>query len=100
MQVAIHHTPGSRVYDKLIKEVMRLGSQKVHCPKGAQASVIFISDEKMRKMNKTYRGKDKTTNVLSFHGDGADLGDIFISLPEAKREAKKYDWTLRYEIAR
>ncbi len=63
----------------------------------------------MRQINKAYRGKDRTANVLSFpahdscsiiHDSQKDLGDIFISLPEAKREAKKYGWTIRYEIAR
>ncbi|MDO8505138.1 MAG: rRNA maturation RNase YbeY [bacterium] len=102
-------------FEAVVGGVLRSASKKVRCPKGAQVSVIFIGDAKMRKMNKTYRGKDKTTNVLAFpvaphpslsrwermaEGQVRELGDIFISLPEAKREAKKYGWTMKYEIAR
>ncbi len=50
----------------------------------------------MRKLNKTYRGKDKSTNVLSFpSGEAAEspratrpLGDVAIALGTVKREAK------------
>ena len=71
--------------------------------------MVFVGDAKMRQMNKQYRGKNCTTNVLSFSTHDSyciipdsqnELGDIFISLPEAKREAKKYGWTMQYEIAR
>ena len=63
--------------------------------KDIDASIIFIGDSLMRRLNRGYRKKDKTTNVLSF-----DNGDIFISVPEAKREAKKYGLTIEYEFAR
>ena len=107
-----------RMYANVVKMVLQRACTVVGCPKGA-VSVIFIGDAKMLKLNREYRGKDKTTNVLAFPSEAPhpplsrgereiermrervrDLGDIFICLPEAKREAKKYDWTLRYEIAR
>ncbi len=81
-------------------KIIKRGCRVVGCFKGVTVAVVFIGDKKMCELNRQYRGKNKTTNVLSFHGDGTDLGDIFISMPEAKREAKKYGWTLRYEIAR
>ena len=106
----------SRREADIVRAVMRHTCQTVRCSAGAAAAVIFIGDAKMRQMNKQYRGKDKTTNVLAFpvtphptlsRGEReitgrvrGDLGDVFISLPEAKREAKKYGWTMRYEIAR
>jgi probable rRNA maturation factor len=59
-------------------------------------AVALIDDRAMRKLNKTYRGKDKPTNVLSFpSGETADskrarqsLGDVAIALGTVKREAK------------
>ena len=33
-------------------------------------SVVLISDEAMQTYNQKYRGADKTTDVLSFPGDG------------------------------
>jgi len=61
--------------------------------------VRFCGDREMRRTNRRYRGLDKTTDVLSFPGDGTDdgtddgteepehLGDILISVPVARRQA-------------
>jgi probable rRNA maturation factor len=43
----------------------------------------------MRALNRHYRGKDRTTDVLAFPGDGGALGDIVISVPYASREARR-----------
>lgn len=56
-------------------------------------SVGFISDAQMKKLNSTYRKKHKTTDVLSFsYLDDPSreyIGDVVISLPQARRQAKK-----------
>lgn len=88
-------------YAALIENIFSKACRIVRCPKSAHVSVVFVGDAKMRTLNRKYRHKDKTTNVLSFNAEGNDdLGDIFISYPEAMREAKKYGWTVKYEIAR
>jgi probable rRNA maturation factor len=59
-------------------------------------AVALIDDRAMRKLNHTYRGKDKPTNVLSFpageapeeKGKTRPLGDVAIALGTVKREAK------------
>ena len=81
---------------RIAKAVIETARQTVRCPPDMEYAIVFVGDAKMRALNRQYRGKDQTTNVLAFAG----LGDIFISLPEAKREAKKYGWTLQYAIAR
>jgi probable rRNA maturation factor len=50
--------------------------------------VRFSGDREMRRVNRGFRGKDKTTDVLSFPGDGGHLGDILISVPTARRQAE------------
>lgn len=56
-------------------------------------SVGFISDVRMKELNSVYRKKHKTTDVLSFsylHDPAAAyLGDIVISLAQARRQAKR-----------
>ena len=62
--------------------------------------ISFVDDEIMRKLNKDYKKIDKTTDVLSFTQDGHLLGDIVISLPTAKRNAKRYKSTAADEVKR
>lgn len=57
-------------------------------------SLIITDDEEMKKLNQTYRGINKTTDVLSFGGGFTDpdldsryLGDVIISFPQAEEQA-------------
>lgn len=65
----------------------------------------FLDDLEMQKLNKDYRQKDQTTDVLSFsflEGErfpGDDLiGEIFISLKVAKKQAGENGWSLKEEV--
>ncbi len=58
----------------------------------------------MRELNLQYRGKDKTTDVLSFSQletitPNFVLGDIVINLPQAKRQALEHGLTFYNEIS-
>jgi probable rRNA maturation factor len=60
----------------------------------------------MQKLNETFRGEDKTTDVLSFNQDVLDpetgrmyLGDILISIPTAKKQAANQGHPLDQECA-
>lgn len=53
-------------------------------------SLVFIGEIKSRTLNRTYRGKDKSTNVLSFTLDKNE-GEIFITLKKSAKDAKKFD---------
>jgi len=72
---------------------------------GKTFSIAFISDRRMRELNKFFRGKDTTTDVLSFPHepdefdvDKTNLGDIVISAEQAQRQAKENGLTLDNEI--
>src|SRR5262249_27837958 len=52
-------------------------------------SIVFISDSSMQDYNRTYRGYDKPTDVLSFRGDSGYLGDILISSETAYNQVRK-----------
>ncbi len=72
-------------------------------------SLLLTDDAHVRKLNRTHRGKDKATDVLSFPalraGSGQAeeeqfLGDIAISLDTARRQAAAYDAPLQSEVNR
>lgn len=65
-------------------------------------NIIIITSEEMQNMNKTYRGLDKPTDVLSFPYDEPFieiLGDIFINLSYMKEQAQSYGHSEAREIA-
>ncbi len=53
-------------------------------------SLVFVGNTQSRKINKSYRGKDKPTNVLSFEFDKTH-GEILIAPAVAEKEAKLFD---------
>lgn len=73
----------------------------------AQFNVIFINNEKIREINKSYRGIDRETDVISFALEDEKtirveneriLGDIYISVEKAKMQAEEYGHSFKREI--
>jgi probable rRNA maturation factor len=64
--------------------------------------VLLANDRTLRQLNKSFRGKDKATDVLSFPAPSSfaaqHAGDLAISLDTAARQAKTYGHTLRDEV--
>lgn len=76
-------------------------------PRAESLGVRFVGDRSMRLTNRRFRGKDQTTDVLSFPGEeagaGGDagtghLGDILISVPTARRQAEEAGHSVDLEI--
>ncbi len=68
-------------------------------------TIAFVSDRKMRELNKQFRGKNSTTDVLSFpfeadefEFDADNLGDIVISIEQAQKQAAENNLDLELEI--
>lgn len=63
--------------------------------------VLLADDATLRRLNKTFRGKNKATDVLSFpaaeNPDGY-AGDLAISLDTAERQAAAFGHSLRDEV--
>ncbi|MBA3248413.1 MAG: rRNA maturation RNase YbeY [Pyrinomonadaceae bacterium] len=71
------------------------------------ATIAFVSDRAMRDLNRRFRGRAGTTDVLSFPAGpdkfgpfaGASLGDVVISVERAARQAFKNELDFEREIA-
>ena len=77
-----------------------------------EISVTFTDNEGIHTLNRTYRGIDRPTDVLSFPqfdfsegeelpvGDGAaSLGDIVLSLERAEEQAREFGHSYSRECA-
>jgi probable rRNA maturation factor len=70
-------------------------------------TIAFVSDRAMRELNRLWRHKPGTTDVLSFPAEqdefekveGPRLGDVVISVEQATRQAKENGLTFDQEIA-
>ena len=64
--------------------------------------VLLADDPALRRLNKTFRGKNKATDVLSFPAPNEiaqdHAGDLAISLETANRQAATYGHSLRDEV--
>lgn len=76
----------------------------------ADVSVSLVGDRRMRNLNRLFRRKDRSTDVLAFayrearaphgfHQAASHLGDVVISLPTARRQAKEAGRALEEELA-
>ena len=63
-----------------------------------ECSLVIVSHRKSRELNRTYRGKDNSTNILSFPIDENE-GDIFLDLKKAREEAPLFGRTYTNFIA-
>jgi probable rRNA maturation factor len=84
----------------------------------AELGILFVGDQRMRGLNRRYRGKDRTTDVLAFamreavmpyalrqvqgrplHCTSDILGDVVIAVPTAVRQAKQGRRSLNEELS-
>lgn len=96
------------VSSKKMKDTVDFVLESVKKP--GLVSVHVIGDKRMRRLNREYRGKDKTTDVLSFAAteeafpfndqEETDWGDIFISADQIRRQAQEYGVSYKEEFLR
>jgi len=64
------------------------------------ATIAFVSDKRIRELNRQFRGIDKATDVLSFPAEEeSNLGDVAVSVETAATQARENGLTLDREIA-
>ena len=70
-----------------------------------EVDVLLADDATLKRLNRTYRSKNKATDVLSFPaaynefaGEDQTAGDLAISLETAARQAAAYGHSLRDEV--
>jgi probable rRNA maturation factor len=80
----------------------------------AELGLMITGQEKVRELNRRYRGQDRATDVLAFYMKSADeetapfiappdgvlhLGEVVISHPQAVMQAKEHHHSVARELA-
>lgn len=95
-----------------IENLLNYTAEKENVQDGSELSVTFVSNERIREINREYRDKDRPTDVISFAleemGEGEleiigddiprILGDIIISVPRAREQAEDYNHSFMREL--
>ncbi len=95
-----------------LKRVLEAGAQLLELSKESLAVLTLTVDEHLREYNKRYRGLDEPTDVLAFAAQetpsdqrfqappGTEhwLGDIVISLPRAREQARTAQHSMNDEV--
>lgn len=99
MIVEMNNTVGLRALPaSLVRQLFSSAARTVCIPKQFHFSVGIITDRAIRDMNKTYRGKNTPTDVLSFRYDDQH-GEIVISADRVRAQAREYGHAMRTEAA-
>ena len=80
---------------KILNQVVEEAGFKKEYFDNKELSISCVSEEESKTLNKKYRGKNKSTNVLSFSLDknltkDSLIGDIILCIEIIKKEAKEY----------
>ena len=94
-----------------VEELARFVIEHEGKPAETEVSISFVTDEEIHELNRTWRGVDRPTDVLSFECDGVDddmpalagaafeLGDIVIAPDVAERQAPDYEMAFADEMS-
>ncbi|MFH1232375.1 MAG: rRNA maturation RNase YbeY [Patescibacteria group bacterium] len=101
MLVEVNNQTKKKINLTLIKKTTELFLQFYNLNK-KEVSIAFVNDLVSKKLNKTYRGIDKPTDVLSFSMQDVDnknfLGEIIINYEQIKRQAEQAENTIQQEL--
>jgi probable rRNA maturation factor len=98
--IEVNNTTKYKIDSKLIKKTVAEFLRRYRFSQ-KEVSLAFINDKEMRRLNYSYRKKDKTTDVLSFAGEGDDpdfFGEIVISPAQIKKQAGENENSFKEEL--
>ena len=93
----------------VLKKNLKRIAKKINLPRNSKVSIAFVDDKTIKQLNKSYRGINKITSILSFTEkddkffkkipkENNFLGEIIICYPEVRRKASKNKNTVINEL--
>lgn len=111
--IEINNLTTGAIDRKFLEKVVQTVLKGEKIKREIDLSIAFIGHERMRTINKRYRGEDRATDVLSFSEPRAllkkfkagqiqrrqALGEIIVCSREIKKNAKRFDSTFKKELS-
>lgn len=107
MEITIYNRTNQDLsyYQKLYEDIAFSCENILHLSRDKMISVTFVRSRTIHQINKEYRFIDRPTDVISFAIndepdiiDSGDLGDLFINIDYASKQAKQYGHSLEREM--
>ena len=92
-------TPSEKISTEIISSVLKEEGKTL-----AEILVIFTSDEILSDLKKEFFNKEHLTDVISFrmndYNEEKVEGEIYISIPQVERNARKFNQSFSKELSR
>jgi probable rRNA maturation factor len=92
------------VFDSVEEALLEAAVRKALVADGREAelSVTLVDDAEIRRLNREYRGRDRSTDVLAFSLGSPEepLGDVYVGADQARRQAEALGVPLNEELVR
>ena len=92
-------TPSEKISTEIISSVLMEEGKTL-----AEILVIFTSDEILSDIKKEFFNKEHLTDVITFrmndYSEKKVEGEIYISIPQVERNARKFDQSFSRELSR
>ena len=96
-------------FTALFETIAAAAEKKLKLPRDHTLSVTFVRSRTIHTINRDYRGIDRPTDVITFAAqdersgfeteeEQKDLGDLFINIDYARKQAKRYGHSYEREI--
>ncbi|MBI2415052.1 MAG: rRNA maturation RNase YbeY [Candidatus Kerfeldbacteria bacterium] len=103
MPIQLHRKVTAKALtDQLVQRVFTVTRRFTTAPNNWQVAVVAVGTSRMQQLNRTYRGVNAVTDVLSFGNTstaGQPDGDIVLCYPQAVQQARLKQLPLRTELA-
>ena len=106
--IEINNLTSNPIDENFLKKVAKIVLEKEGKSR-SDLSIALIGPGKMRKLNKSYLGRNRVTDILAF-GENSKfqipnfkfrgIGEIVICLREVKKNAKKFKSSFEKDLAR
>lgn len=95
--IEINNTTKTVINEELVKSVA-VNTLKYYKKTSFDLSIAFVGETVIRRLNLQSRGYDKVTDILSFEGEGHDLGELILCYGKIAKQAPKYQQTVEQEL--